>query len=44
MFCVESADELDFGIYRIMNYKKKKIEEFIDNLDDEVKFYFAPRL
>ena len=24
------AIELDFGIYRIMNYKRKEIEEFIE--------------
>ncbi len=31
-------EELDFGIYRIMNYKRKEIEKFIDEeLIDEIK-------
>ena len=29
IFQFESED-LDFGIYRIMNYKRKEIEEFIE--------------
>ncbi|HWQ95908.1 MAG TPA: hypothetical protein VN368_00910 [Candidatus Methylomirabilis sp.] len=35
MFCSESAD-LDFGIYRIMNYKRKQTEKFIDDLIEEI--------
>ncbi|RKX81682.1 MAG: hypothetical protein DRP58_11565, partial [Spirochaetes bacterium] len=30
LFQFDSA-ELDFGIYRIMNYKRKEIENFIEN-------------
>ena len=30
MFQFETSD-LDFGIYRILNYKRKQIENFIDN-------------
>jgi adenine-specific DNA-methyltransferase len=29
IFQFESSD-LDFGIYRILNYKQKEVEEFID--------------
>ncbi|MCD6266960.1 MAG: hypothetical protein J7J14_00940, partial [Thermotogaceae bacterium] len=37
IFQFESED-LDFGIYRIMNYKRKEIEEFIEKgLIDEIK-------
>ena len=30
MFMTDRAD-LDFGIYRIMNLKRKEIEDFLDN-------------
>jgi len=31
-------EDLDFGIYRIMNYKRKEIEEFIEKeLIEEIK-------
>ena len=30
LFQFDSSD-LDFGIYRIMNYKRKEIEDFIEN-------------
>ena len=37
IFEIESAD-LDFGIYRIMNYKRSEVEKFIDSqLINEVK-------
>lgn len=32
------CEDLDFGIYRIMNFKRKEIEKFInERLIDEVK-------
>ena len=30
-FMLDVAEELDFGIYRIMNLKRKDIEDFLDN-------------
>lgn len=30
-FMLDVAEELDFGIYRIMNQKRKDIEDFLDN-------------
>ena len=30
MFQIDLANELDFGIYRIMNYRKNEIEKFIE--------------
>ncbi|MBW9220674.1 hypothetical protein KKP91_00430 [Methanothermococcus sp. SCGC AD-155-M21] len=37
LFQFENGD-LDFGIYKIMNYKRKEIEEFIENdLIDDIK-------
>ncbi|MGC8929684.1 MAG: hypothetical protein ACP5OZ_04105, partial [Candidatus Woesearchaeota archaeon] len=41
IFQFESSD-LDFGIYRIFNYKRKRIEEFIEEeLPDKIKSTFA---
>jgi adenine-specific DNA-methyltransferase len=40
IFQFESSD-LDFGIYRIFNYKRKRIEEFIEKeLPDKIKSTF----
>ena len=41
MFRVEDSD-LDFGIYRLMNYKRREVEEFINEklipmIDEEIK-------
>ncbi len=30
------AADLDFGMYRIMNYKRKQTEKFIDDLIEEI--------
>jgi len=41
LFQFECAD-LDFGIYRILNYKRKQIEKFIDeDLKNKVEYAFA---
>ena len=41
LFQFECAD-LDFGIYRILNYKRKQIEKFIDDdLKNKVEYTFA---
>jgi len=37
LFQFQSQD-LDFGIYRIMNYKRREIEKFIEM---EKKYYFT---
>ena len=39
------SSELDFGIYRIMNYKRKEVENFIENdlvkiINRDNKFHF----
>ncbi|MEO0246084.1 MAG: hypothetical protein ABIM82_07045, partial [candidate division WOR-3 bacterium] len=36
------ASDLDFGVYRILNYKRDKIEKFIDeDLKNKVETAFA---
>jgi adenine-specific DNA-methyltransferase len=30
LFQIDSAEDLDFGIYRIMNQRRAKVERFID--------------
>jgi hypothetical protein len=39
LFQFEDQD-LDFGIYRIMNYKRREIEKFIE-IEMEKKYYFT---
>jgi adenine-specific DNA-methyltransferase len=41
LFQLDTSSDLDFGIYRIMNYKKEDIEEFIEkDLIEEIEKQF----